>query len=144
MTENEHGDETPVEAAPAPAPRKRRHWKLWLLTIVVIAPVTLFVLWTAFSVNWTYSQGFRAGYVQKFSRKGLLCKTWEGELAMVTVPGTLQERWEFTVRNDSVARVLESAMGSHVRLSYDQHVGVPTSCFGDTEYYVTGLEVIKP
>ncbi len=142
MTANEQEQEAPVQAAPPP--RKRRHWKLWLLTIFVIVPVTLIVLWTVISVNWTYSQGFRAGYVQKFSKKGLVCKTWEGQLAMVNVPGALQERWDFTVKNDSVAQLLESAMGHQVRVSYDQHVGVPTSCFGETEYYVTGVEVIKP
>ena len=142
MTESENGDRIAAEAPPAS--RKRRHWKAWLLTIFVIAPVTLFVLWTVFAVNWTYSQGDRAGYVQKFSKKGVLCKTWEGQLAMVTVPGTLQERWDFTVRDDSVAHAIQATMGSHVHLTYDQHIGVPTSCFGETEYYVTGVEVIKP
>ena len=142
MTENEHEPDAPVDAAPVP--RKRRRWKLWLITIFVIAPVTIVVLWTLVAVNWTYSQGYRAGYVQKFSKKGWLCKTWEGELAMVTVPGTLQERWDFTVRSDSVARAIQAAMGNHVQVSYDQHVGVPTGCFGEIEYYVTGVAVIKP
>ncbi len=145
MTERDGGSEGAPAAPPRTASaRRRRHWVLWLVTAFVIAPAALLALWTTIAVSWTYSSGHRAGYVQKFSKKGWLCKTWEGELAMVNIPGALQERWEFTVRNDSVAHVIESSMGHQVSLAYDQHVGVPSSCFGETEYYVTGVQVVSP
>lgn len=51
--------------------------------------VLLIVAWTWFTLTWSYSEGERAGYVQKFSKKGWLCKTWEGEIAMVTMPGAI-------------------------------------------------------
>jgi hypothetical protein len=94
------------------------------------------------ALNYTYSSGSRAGYVQKFSRKGWVCKTWEGELAMVNVPGAMQERWNFSVRNDSVAQLITSSLGQRVSLTYDQHSGLPTSCFGETQYFVTGIQTL--
>jgi len=115
-----------------------------VLAAVIIAPLALVALWTFAALNYTYSRGDRAGYVQKFSRKGWLCKTWEGELAMVNVPGAMQERWEFSVRDDSVAHVISQSLGQRVSLDYDQHRGVPTSCFGETEYFVTGVRVLGP
>jgi hypothetical protein len=89
--------------------------------------------------------GYRAGYVQKFSRKGWICKTWEGELAMVNVPGAMQERWVFTVRNDSVAALIRNSLGKQVSLAYEEHRGVPTSCFGETQYFVVGIQkLVQP
>ena len=113
------------------------------LTGIVAIPVLLFVLYTGLTLSWTYSQGERAGYVQKFSRKGWLCKTWEGELAMVAMPGTMSEKFFFTVRSDSVATLVNASMGKRVALVYRQHVGVPTSCFGETEYFVVGVRAVE-
>ena len=121
--------------------RHRRRWP-WVLAAVIISPVVLLVLWTVVALNFSYSRGDRAGYVQKFSRKGWLCKTYEGELAMVNIPGAMQERWDFTVRNDSIAALISKSMGQQVSLTYDQHQGVPTSCFGETQYFVTGIRVL--
>lgn len=114
-----------------------------IIAAVLAAPILGFVLWTWASLGWVYSTGTRAGYVQKFSRKGFLCKTWEGELAMVAVPGSMPEKFYFTVRNDSVARRITAAMGDRVSLTYEQHVGVPTRCFGETEYYVTDVRAVQ-
>lgn len=130
----------PEPAAPTPH-RRHRRWP-WVLAGVIISPIVLLVLWTVIALNYSYSAGNRAGYVQKFSRKGWLCKTWEGELAMVNVPGALQEKWDFTVRNDSIAELISRSMGQRVSLTYDQHQGVPTSCFGETQYYVNGVRVL--
>jgi hypothetical protein len=99
-------------------------------------------VWTAVALNFSYSKGNRAGYVQKFSRKGWICKTYEGELAMVNVPGAMQEKWDFSVRDDSIGRLISHSMGQRVSLTYDQHAGVPTSCFGETQYFVTGIQVL--
>jgi hypothetical protein len=89
------------------------------------------------TLYWTYSTGDRAGYVQKLSRKGVVCKTWEGEMAMVTMPGTVAEKFYFSVRDDAVAAQINSTLGQRVRVHYEQHRFIPTSCFGETEYFVT-------
>jgi hypothetical protein len=110
-----------------------------ILGAVVLVPAAIFAIWAWITLSYTYSSGDRAGYVQKFSKKGWLCKTWEGELAMVNIPGAMQERWTFTVRNDSIANEVLRMMGNRVSLSYEEHRGVPTSCFGDTDYFVSGV-----
>jgi hypothetical protein len=99
--------------------------------------------WTWSTLTWSYSEGERVGYVQKFSRKGYLCKTWEGELAMVTIPGTTPEKFFFSVRGDAVAAEVNRSLGKRVALKYQQHLGVPTQCFGETEYYVGEVKVVE-
>jgi hypothetical protein len=119
--------------------RRPRRW-LWRLTIFVpLIAVLLGVLWTWFALNWSYSEGERAGVLQKFSRKGWICKTWEGELAMVNLPGAMPEVFAFTVRDDAVATRLNETLGQRVVLTYEEHRGVPTRCFGETGYFVTGV-----
>jgi hypothetical protein len=122
--------------------KKKSRWKRWL-AIILLTPVALFILYTLFVLTWSYSSGERAGYVQKFSKKGFIVKTWEGELAMVNMPGTMPEKFPFTVRDDSVAAHINASLGKRVVLRYDQHIGVPTSFFGDTEYFVHDVRVIE-
>ena len=105
--------------------------------------VLLFAAWTFVTLTWSFSEGERAGYVQKFSKKGWICKTWEGELAMVNVPGAMQEKFPFTVRDETVAQYITSSMGKRVAITYQQHKGVPTDCFGETEYFVTAVKVLE-
>jgi hypothetical protein len=88
--------------------------------------------WVWLTLTWSYSEGERAGYVQKFSRKGWLCKTWEGEIAMVTMPGAIPDRFEFSVRDEAVAQQINALAGKRIVLSYAQHKFIPTSCFGET------------
>ena len=102
--------------------------------------VALVALWTMFTLTWSYSAGERAGYVQKFSKKGWVCKTWEGEMAMVTMPGTVAEKFYFTVRDDAVAQRINSTVGRRVVLTYEEHRWIPFSCFGDTGHFVTGVK----
>jgi hypothetical protein len=109
------------------------------LGIVVLLVAGYF--WAA--LNWSYSTGERAGWVQKVSHKGWLCKTWEGELALISLPGTSQEKFLFTVRDASVAANVARATGKRVALHYEEKVGLPTSCFGDTRYFVTGLTMAE-
>jgi hypothetical protein len=127
----------------APAHPKKRSWLgLKLLGIFVALPVLLFAAWTLITLSWTYSRGERAGYIQKFSQKGWVCKTWEGDMAMSTIPGSAPEHFAFSVRDDSIAQTLTKLMGSRVAVTYEQHRGVPGSCFGETEYYVTGAKPV--
>ena len=134
---------TPADAAaPATPTRRRRRWVWRILAVLVLGPLLIIGLWIAITLNYTFSAGDRAGYVQKFSRKGWVCKTWEGELAMVNIPGTMPEIFRFSVRDDAVAKQIEQDMGRRVSLTYEQHRGVPTSCFGDTEYFVTSVRSV--
>jgi hypothetical protein len=119
-----------------------RKAKLIIVAVVVI-PIVVFALYTWSALNWSYSEGDRAGYVQKFSRKGWLCKTWEGELAMVNIPGSLTEKFQFTVRDDKIADYINASLGKRVALKYEQHVGIPTTCFGETQYFVTAVRVVE-
>ncbi len=112
-------------------------------TTLLLGGAGLFALYTWAVFNWSYSSGERAGYVQKFSSKGWVCKTWEGELAMVNVPGALTEKFAFTVRDESVATRINASLGKRVAIVYEQHIGLPSACFGETQYFVTGVRVVE-
>ena len=122
--------------------KRRRRWPWILAGVFVVLPALLLTAWTIISLSFSYSTGDRAGYVQKLSKKGWLCKTWEGELAMVNIPGAMQERFPFTVRSDSLAQVMTRLMGSQVSITYQEHRGVPGSCFGETNYYVVAVRKV--
>ena len=112
----------------------------WRMVLIVIgAAVLLLLAWIWIALSWSYADGERAGYIQKFSTKGWLCKTWEGEIAMVTMPGAIPEKFAFTVRDDATAAKINALSGKRVVLSYQQHKFIPTTCFGETEYFVNGV-----
>jgi hypothetical protein len=141
-TESEAVSDSKSTVAPVRTHRVRR-WGLTALVLVLVVPALIFGAWAWVTLNYSYSKGDRAGYVQKLSRKGWLCKTWEGELAMVNLPGAMPEIFRFSVRNDSIARMLEKNIGKRVAVSYEQHVGVPTSCFAETQYYITNMRLAE-
>jgi hypothetical protein len=103
----------------------------------------VFIIYILVVLNWSYSEGERAGFLQKVSYKGWICKTWEGELSLVAIPGAAPEKFLFTVRDNSVAEQLNAAAGKRVALQYEQHKGLPSSCFGDTDYFVVGLKILE-
>jgi len=117
-------------------------------TLVIIVGL-IFLIGVIFSayvwitLSWSYSTGERAGLMQKVSRKGWLCKTWEGELLLTSMPGAIPEKFEFSVRSDELANQLMEHTGQKLVLTYAQHKGVPTSCFGDTEYFVEKMQIFK-
>ena len=127
-------DETPT--------KRRRRWPWIVAGALVGLPALVFAAWTMIALSYTYSRGDRAGYIQKLSKKGWLCKTWEGELAMVNIPGAMQERFAFTVRSDSLAAAMNGMMGSQVSITYEEHRGVPGTCFGETDYFVTAVRPV--
>jgi hypothetical protein len=128
-----------------PVPARKTHRKVFIiLFVLLLIPAVIVALWIWVSLGYTYSSGERAGYIQKISKKGWVCKTWEGELAMANLPGSMPQIFAFTVRNDSIAKVIEQNAGKQVSLTYDQHRGVPTTCFGETEYFVTGVHRTGP
>ena len=117
--------------------------KKWLGRIVVAAILLTVVgctLYTLFTINYAYSKGERVGFVQKLSKRGWVCKTNEGELAMVNMAGQQATIFDFSVPDDRIAKEIESYAGHRVMLEYEEHQGVPSSCFGDTQYFVTGVK----
>lgn len=122
----------------------RRHWGKLLATAVVVVPVVVVTLWSVIAMTFAYSSGERVGNLQKFSEKGWVCKTHEGEISQANLPGQIANTFLFTVRDDSVAALINAAQGKRVALSYEEHKGLPTSCFGETDYFVTGVRVLGP
>jgi hypothetical protein len=145
-TAPESAPEAPPATAALTAPPKsfaRRHWGKLTLGSLVGVPLVGLALYTAVVLNFAYSSGERAGLVQKISRKGWVCKTWEGELLLAASAGTVPEKWVFTVWNDSLAKAIETTNGKRVALEYEQHVGLWSSCFGETPYFVKGVRVLE-
>ena len=131
-----------MASTPSTGARQGKNWFLWFIGFTVLG-LALFIGYTWLVLSWSYSSGERAGYVQKFSQKGWLCKTWEGELAIVSIPGSLPEIFPFTVRDDKIAAEINAVMGKRVSLAYQQHLGIPSTCFGETGYYVDKVHVVE-
>jgi len=115
-----------------------------ILLILVVAFAGLIGGYFWLFLTWNYSVGERAGWVQKLSKKGWVCKTWEGELSMVSMPGTTPEKFIFTVRDDNVADAINKLIGQRVSLHYEEKIGLPTTCFGETRHFVTKVTVMNP
>jgi len=112
------------------------------MLVVLLGIVALLAAWTAFTLSWSYSEGERAGVLQKFSKKGWICKTYEGELALYVVGGVAPQIWHFSTRDEALARELSSAVGEQIRLHYKEHRGVPTNCFAETPYFADRFIVV--
>ena len=115
---------------------------IWLFIPIALA-LAAFAGYLWLALNWSYSSGERAGFLQKVSHKGWICKTWEGELSLVAMPGAAPEKFLFTVRDEAVAQKVSAAAGKRVTLNYEQHKGLPSSCFGDTDYFVVDVKEIE-
>jgi hypothetical protein len=113
-------------------------YSVWVLLI----PIALLALYTWAVLTYVYSSGERAGYVQKLSEKGWICKTFEGELVLVSMPGTQAEKFYFTVRDQKIAKRIDETVGKRVRLVYEEHKGIPFSCFGETGYFVQDVQLL--
>jgi hypothetical protein len=116
---------------------------LGLLLLVVLGCA----LWTWLALSWSYAEGERAGVLQKFVRRGVVCKTREGEIALYygggqyLGPGTSPQLWDFSVRDTAVAADLTKAVGHRVQLHYSEHPGIPTACFGETRFFVDHVTI---
>jgi hypothetical protein len=114
-----------------------------ILLILVVLAVVLVALWTWFALSWSYSEGERAGVLQKFSKKGWICKTYEGELAMYVVGGVAPQIWYFSTRDEQLAKQFAGAVGEQIRLHYSEHRGLPTSCFAETPYFAESFTKVQ-
>jgi len=115
------------------------HWLKRFLLFLIVTPIVLTALYLAVALNWSYSEGERAGYLQKLSRKGWICKTYEGELAMSSVPGLAPTMWNFSVRDEAVAKKINAQLGKKIVLHYREYRNLPTDCFGETDYFVDAV-----
>jgi hypothetical protein len=129
-----------TDSTPATTTR-RRGFTFWLVALLLVAAV-LVTLYTLFMLSWNYAEGERAGVLQKFSKRGWICKTYEGELAMYVVGGVAPQIWNFSVRDEAVAERLHGSVGRQVRLHYSEHPGLPISCFAETRYFVEDFSVV--
>jgi hypothetical protein len=120
----------------------KSHVSLWIAGILLV-PIVGLIIYTWIALSWSFSEGERAGYIQKLSKSGWVCKTWEGEMAMVTMPGAIPDKFLFSVRDEKVADRINKFAGKRVALVYEQHKGLPTSCFGDTEYFIVDVKAIE-
>ncbi len=124
--------------------RNRSRGGVAAFAVALLAVLALLAAgYVAFALHWSYSDGDRAGIVQKFSRKGWVFKTWEGELAMSIVPGVTPTIWNFSVRDPKVAEEITASLGKRVALHYTEHRGVPTSVFAETRYFVDRVRVVE-
>ena len=130
----------PIDSTQA-APARRRGFAFWLVMLLLVSAV-LITLWTLFMLSWSYSEGERAGVLQKFSKRGWICKTYEGELAMYVVGGIAPQIWNFSARDEEIAKKLHGAVGRQVRLHYTEHPGLSTTCFAETRYFVEDFTVV--
>ncbi len=112
---------------------------LWGSLIILIV-LSFLVYWRYYN---TYSEGNRSGTLQKFSKKGNVFKTYEGELIMSSITSTssttiASEKFYFSVKDDSIANVLFNLEGKHVTLHYEQKRShLPWN--GETNYLITSL-----
>jgi hypothetical protein len=124
------------------AGKKKTSWILWAGGfLLALAAACAFYVWL--TLTWSFSTGERVGYVQKLSKSGWLCKTWEGEMAMVTMPGAIPDKFLFSIRDDKVASRINEMAGKRISVTYEQHKGIPTSCFGDTEYFIVDARIVQ-
>jgi hypothetical protein len=121
---------------------KKSRVMFWIAAFFLV-PAVVFILYTWLTLTWSFSSGERTGYIQKLSKSGWICKTWEGEMAMVTMPGAIPDKFLFSVRDDAVAKRINAFAGKRVALVYEQHKGIPTNCFGDTEYFIVDIRAIE-
>ena len=132
-----------VASPPSPEPTFLRRHRLKLIPLfVLLVVVGGGALWTLATLKFSYSSGDRVGFVQKLSRRGWICRTWEGELAMSPVPGSTPQMFDFTVPDPTVAKRIDELEGKKVALHYEEKRGLPSSCFGDTRYFVTDVRLL--
>jgi hypothetical protein len=123
--------------------RGSRRWAVRLLIGLLVLALVLGGAWSWFTLNWAYAEGERAGILQKFARKGWLCKTYEGELALYIVGGVAPEIWHFSTRDEALAQELTANVGRQMRVRYSEHRGVPTKCFAETPYFAESFTLVQ-
>ena len=121
--------------------QKSRKVLRWTLIILIVF-LGIFIYWKYF---YTYSEGYRAGLLQKFSSKGVIFKTYEGEMILSSVSSNrdvalASEKFLFTMTNKALVRQFDTLQGDMVIVHYRQKNGrLPWQ--GDTPYLVDSVKV---
>jgi hypothetical protein len=120
--------------------KTKRLFKWLLFLIVIIAGV--FIYWKFF---YTYSEGYRAGLLQKFSNKGTIFKTYEGEMILSSVSSSrdialASEKFLFTVTNKTLIREFDTLQGEMVIVHYRQK-NAAVFWRGDSQYLVDSVKI---
>ena len=121
--------------------KKTKRFFKWLLFFIILF-LGLFIYWKYF---YTYSEGYRAGLLQKFSSKGTFFKTYEGEMILSSVASTrdialASEKFLFTVTNKSLTRQFDTLQGENVIVHYKQKNGA-VFWRGDSKFLVDSIKV---
>ena len=121
--------------------KKTRVFLRWVLILIIIFGAT-FVYWKYF---YTYSEGYRAGLLQKFSSKGALFKTYEGEMILSSVSSNREvalasEKFLFSMINKSLVRQFDTLQGDMVIVHYKQKNGI-VFWRGDSPYLVDSVSI---
>jgi len=113
----------------------------WTITLLIVF-LAAFIYWKYFH---TYSEGYRAGLLQKFSNKGTFFKTYEGEMILSSVASTrdiaiASEKFQFTLINKDLVRQFDTLQGENVIVHYRQ---MNSAVFwrGDSKYLVDSVKV---
>jgi hypothetical protein len=116
----------------------------WLILVVIIVLAAL-VYWKYF---FTYSEGYRAGLLQKFSKKGVVFKTYEGEMILSSVRSNrdiaiASEKFFFSAKTEDVANKLNQLQGEYIVVHYREKNGV-LPWVGETRYLVDSVKIVDP
>ena len=101
-----------------------------LSTVVIIT-----ILYYLFIYFVTYSTGVRSGELIKISRKGVIVKTWEGEISQ-GISGAQIFTFSVEDKNEQVIENLQKYQGSYVKLTYKERYKT-FFWLGDTKYFIT-------
>jgi hypothetical protein len=123
--------------------RKIRKTFYWFIALILIV-TAIFIYWKYF---YTFSDGYRAGLLQKFSHKGNIIKTYEGEMILSSVSSNANvaiasEKFYFSVTDKNLAQQLDTIQGRMVIVHYKQKNGV-LFWHGDTEYLVDSVKPLR-
>lgn len=137
---------TRIEVPSSAGRRRSGRVGRWFLILLVLLLGGSW-LWTWLTLHWAYAEGERAGVLQRFVRRGWVCKTSEGEIALYyggsqyMGAGLSPQLWDFSVRDPVIAAALSKAVGHRVQLHYTEHPGIPTSCFAETRFLVDRVTI---
>jgi hypothetical protein len=121
--------------------KKAKRIFYYVITLLVIV-IGIWIYWAFF---FTYSDGYRAGMLQKFSRKGTIFKTYEGEMILSSVQSNknvalASEKFLFSVSNKAIAGQLEQMQGKTIVVHYtEKNNALPWR--GDSRYVVSSVKL---
>jgi len=138
MSQIETSPKPPVKTGFVNMAKKILRWVIAVIVLIVISIIYV-------KYFYTYSEGYRAGLLQKFSHKGAIFKTYEGEIILSSVSSSrdvalASEKFLFSVTNKSLVRQFDTLQGQPVIVHYRQK-NAPVFWRGDSPYLVDSIKV---